>query len=160
MYLDHVTDSFPGSQNIVHTVMTLGTAVTDIRMAVSKYILQKDLRLCNIFFIPAGTHLQSVKLCPQKPLGRAFLSVFHFPILTFINDWGSRLNQNREYLMRLLLKIYLYFIMKVYAPLYSFCSITAKNGTWKCLLFLPAVHVPFSSLLFHISAFHRRYRSF
>ena len=80
--LDHVTDRLPGRQNIVHSVMSLGTSVTDVRrvvlsrkssffkdsvfcllhqtgkmgasgMAVAEYILQQDLRLCHILFVPS-----------------------------------------------------------------------------------------------------------
>ena len=52
-------------------------------VAVAEGVLQQDLRLADVLLIPAGAHLQRVKLRPQQPLRRASLFLSHAKASSF-----------------------------------------------------------------------------
>ena len=112
MYLYHVAYGLPGCQDIVHAVMSLRAPVANIRsvvlgrksacfkytvfsllhnprqmhasrMAVAKGVLQQDLRFPDILLFPSAAQLQRVKLCPELPLGSAFLFYIHMPVTSY-----------------------------------------------------------------------------
>ena len=102
MNLNQVADRLPRGKNIVHSVVPLTTAIANVGgvetsgktaplqdpvtglvhqpievhttwVAVAVYIIEQDLRLLDIFLIPAGTHLQGIELGPELSMRSAFL---------------------------------------------------------------------------------------
>ena len=113
MDLHHVGNGLAGSEHIVHAVIALRAAVADIRgvvlgrlaahfintvnglldhlveviaagMRVAVNALNHDLWLDNIRVIPAGAHVQSVKLCPEFSVRCAFLIHKNTPLYTLV----------------------------------------------------------------------------
>ena len=102
MNLHQIADCLSRGQDIVHPVVPLAAAVTDVggvksggkpallkdsvaglvhepiemngaRMAVTVDIIEQDLRLLDILLIPPGAHLQRIELGPELPVRFTFL---------------------------------------------------------------------------------------